>query len=137
MAKAAAVVCAIFGSHAAVQALLVFFPAKLGNKDKSKQQDDAMNLGNVTHQYWLGNVLLNLATRCHDAPLFSLELFEYQALFRDLCIAAGLEHLDMVPHGLRQGGANLMATQMKRLRAWLFAAGSDSPERETPRAQPP
>lgn len=93
--------------------LVVFYPGDAGARDKSKQQGDAVGVGELTKQFWLADLLRALARRFPSGPMLRLELHDYKTTFEKLRHRANLGSLQMVPHGLRHGAESYMSLQMK------------------------
>lgn len=98
-------------------ALVVFFLWDSSGRDKSKQQDDAVGVGELTKHFWLCDLLRALARRSPTGSLLQLTLCEYETIFKRLAHRSGLSGLKMVPHGHRHGGASYMALSIKKFDA--------------------
>ncbi len=57
-----------------VQAALTFYPSSQAHGDKSKQQDDAIAIGEVVEAPWLGHLLVELKQRSPKTPFLPLTL---------------------------------------------------------------
>lgn len=86
---------------------VTFFPSSQSATDKTRQQD-TLDVGAVTQQWWLGDLLRLLQKTHTQGPLFHLTLPLYEKCFRANCVEAGLA-MKGTPHGNRHGGASLMA----------------------------
>lgn len=111
------------------QVAVVFFPSSRGRRDKAKQQDDTIIVGEITGQRWLGELLAHMAvaTASRSQRLMGLDLPRYEKEFALNVAAADLGKLKMRPHGLRHGGASMMALdgadlgQIQTRGRWLAA----------------
>lgn len=87
---------------------VTFFPSSQEATDKTRQQDDTLDVGVVTQQWWLGDLLRFLAKTRPTGPFFPMSLNLFEKCFHTNCVEAGLL-MKSTPHGNRHGGASLMA----------------------------